>query len=301
MFAPLPAMTRFLWTLGEKMRCAFLNSFLSLCIAATLLVASGLLSGQSPADPAAQFAKTTPRTQGISDSTIAAPEIQVTPEELGDALMIHQRYEAAIDAYKKAPLDTAQVWNKMGVAYQLMFNNHDAERCYRKALKLDPKNAKVLNNMGSIYMELKLYGSAEHIYRKAIHLNSQSALFHKNLGTAYLAEGKYKKGWKEYESALALDPSIFSHATGMRIDNPASLRDRGAMNFYMAKSCAHAGLFAQAVDYLRMALSEGFTNPKKILADAELSRMRTVPAFQQLMAAQGVYLTPLTAHPPVQQ
>ena len=29
----------------------------------------------------------------------------------------------------------------MGVAYQLMFNLYDAERCYNRPLKLDPKNA----------------------------------------------------------------------------------------------------------------------------------------------------------------
>jgi tetratricopeptide (TPR) repeat protein len=279
---------------------AFPHSSLRLCVAAALLVPPGLLAGQSPAN-AAQLARSTARAQNIPAPTVAPPEIQITPEDLGDALMVHKRYQAAIDAYRTAPLDTAHIWNKMGVAYQLMFDNRDAERCYRKALKLDPKNAKVLNNLGSVYMELKLYASAEHIYRKAIHLNPQSALFRKNLGTAYLAEGKYKKGWKEYESALAFDPSIFSHITGMRVENPASLRDRGAMNFYMAKSCANAGLFPLAVEYLRMALNEGFTNPRKILADAELSRMRNAPEFQQLMASQGIYLTPLTAHAPVQQ
>lgn len=280
------------------MRCAFPIACLRLCAAFALL--AGFLVCQAPADPASQLARSAPRAQTIPAATIAAPLNEVTPEQLGDALMIHQRYQAAIDAYRNAPPDTARIWNKMGVAYQLMFDNHDAERCYRKALKLDPKNAKVLNNLGSVYMQLKLYPSAEHIYRQAIHLNPQSALFRKNLGTAYLAEGKYKKGWKEYESALALDSSVFSRITGMRVENPASLRDRGAMNFYMAKSCAHAGLFPLAVEYLRLALNEGFTNPKKILADVELSRMRIAPEFQQLMASQGVYLAPLTAHPPVQ-
>ena len=36
--------------------------------------------------------------------------------------MARQRYQAAIEAYKKAPRDSAEAWNKMGVAYQLMFN-----------------------------------------------------------------------------------------------------------------------------------------------------------------------------------
>lgn len=277
----------------------FLNGFLRLCAGLVLVGVSGILTGQSKTAPiASQIATSNPAPP---NPALAAPANQVTPEELGDALMIHQRYQEAIEAYKRVPADTASIWNKLGIAYQAMFDEEDAEHCYKRALKLDPKNANVLNNMGSLYMGIKLYGSAERSYRKAVRLNPNSALFRKNLGTAYLAEGKYKKGWREYESALAIDSSILSRSAGMRIANPTSLQDRGAMNFYMAKSCAHAGLFTQAVEYLRMALNEGFTNPKRILSDAELSRMRNVPAFQELMASQGVYLKPLTAHPPVQQ
>jgi tetratricopeptide (TPR) repeat protein len=230
-----------------------------------------------------------------------APELQATPEEMGDAYMAHQRYQAAIQSYQSAPAKNADLWNKIGIAYQLMFNNDEAERCYKRALKLDSKNADVLNNMGSVYMELKLYGAAERSYRKAVKLSPKSALFHKNLGTALLAQRHYKKGWQAYQAALALDATVFSHPAGLRVQNPASLEDRGAMNFYMAKSCAQAGLNAQAVEYLRLALNEGFINPKKILADTEFAKLRDDPAFQQLMASQGVELTPLSAHPPVQQ
>ena len=214
--------------------------------------------------------------------------------------MARQRYQAAIQAYRSSPQKPASLWNKLGVAYQLMFDNRNAERCYKKALKLEPKNAIVLNNIGSVDMELKLYRAAEHAYRKAIKLNPRSALFRKNLGTAYLAQRAYKRGWKEYQAALAIDPTVFSHPVGMRVQNPASLTDRGAMNYYMAKSCAVAGLDVQAVEYLRMALSEGFTHPKKVLSDPGFARLKTFPAFQQLMASQGVYLTSLSAHPQVQ-
>jgi cytochrome c-type biogenesis protein CcmH/NrfG len=54
------------------------------------------------------------------------PKPQPTPEQLGDALMAHQRYQAAIEAYKKAPRTEPAVWNKLGIAYQLMFDLTDA-------------------------------------------------------------------------------------------------------------------------------------------------------------------------------
>jgi len=231
----------------------------------------------------------------------AATHFQATHEQMGDSLMAHQRYQAAIEEYRQAG-DSVDALNKMGVAYQLMFNMNDAERCYSAALRKDPKNAVSFNNMGSIYMSHKDYGRAVRAYRKAVKLNPQEALFHKNLGTSLLAQHKYKIGWQAYQEALALDPEIFSHSSSVRVDNPSSLQDRGAMNFYMAKGCVKAGLPQRAVYYLRLALNEGFTTPKKILADAELATLHDNVEFQQMMAAQGVYLNdPASARPAVRQ
>jgi Tfp pilus assembly protein PilF len=232
---------------------------------------------------------------------ITSPQFKPTPEQVGDSLMAHQRYQAAIEAYKNAPQDSSEAWNKMGVAYQLLLNTDDAARCYGTALKLDPKNAVAINNMGSVFMSKRDFSKAVRAYRKALKLDPHSALFNKNLGTALLAERKYKKGWESYQAALAIDPQIFDHSSSVRVENPASIQDRGAMNFYMAKSCVRAGMTARAVDYLRLALNEGFTTPKKILADTELAGLRSVPAFQQLLASQGVYLTPSAPSPSVRQ
>jgi Tfp pilus assembly protein PilF len=177
-----------------------------------------------------------------------------------------------------------------------MFDNASAAKCYRTALKLDPKNATVLNNMGSIYMATKEFRTAEKAYRKALKLEPKSALFHKNLGTALLADRKYQKGWEAYQQALTLDPQIFSGSGSIRIENPGTLQDRGAMNYYMAKGCLKAGMKARAIEYLRLALNEGFTTPRKIIGDAEFASLKDVPEFQQMMASQGVYLAPLGAH-----
>ncbi len=236
---------------------------------------------------AALFAQTPNQSSPATVNPAGAdPKFSATPEELGDSLMARQHYQAAIEAYKQAPHTSAESWNKMGVAYQLMFNNEEAAKCYQMALKLNPKNAVVINNLGTIYVSAKQYALAEKAYRKAIKLDPQSALVHKNLGTALLAEHKYKKGWEAYQAALTIDPQVFEHGNSVRIENPASVQDRGAMNFYMAKGCVRAGKTDLAIEYLRMALNEGFTSPRKIIADNEFAALRDVPAFQQLLAAQ---------------
>jgi tetratricopeptide (TPR) repeat protein len=223
----------------------------------------------------------------IEDQPVAVvPQPPPTPEELGDSLMTHQRYQAAIEAYKKAPSNSADVWNKMGIAYQLMFNREEASHCYQTSLRLEPRNARVMNNLGTIYDSLKEYGNAERMYRKALKFDPKSALIRKNLGTNLLSQRKYKKGWEEYQTALELDPNVFRGNSSPRVQNPATSEERGAMNYYMAKGCVRAGMSDCAIDYLRMALNEGFTSPKKIEADSEFAGLRGVPAFQQLLAEQ---------------
>jgi tetratricopeptide (TPR) repeat protein len=254
-------------------------------VTAILTATSAAIQAQNPGGTAAPSSPAAPATTP-APATINASQFNPTPEQVADSLMAHQRYQAAIEAYKKAPGDSADTWNKMGVAYQLMLNQDEALRCYQTALKLDPKNSVVMNNLGTIYVSRKEYAKAERTYRKAAKLNPQSALVHKNMGTVLLAEHKYQKGWQEYQTALALDPKIFEKNNAVHVENPASVQDRGAMNYYMAKGCLRAGQPERAIEYLRQALNEGFTNPKKLAADSEFATLRDVPAFQELLASQ---------------
>jgi tetratricopeptide (TPR) repeat protein len=209
-----------------------------------------------------------------------------TPEELGDSLSARQRYQGAIAAYEKAPQKTAAIWNKMGIAYQLMFNSKEALRCYKESLKLDPRNSQVINNLGTVYASQKDDGAADKMYRRAIKIDPHSAVAYKNLGTSLLAERKFQKGWEAYQRALTLDPQIFEDHGSPTIQGPGSVQQRGAMNYYMALGCARAGYTDCALQYLRMALDEGFITRKKVAEDAEFASLRDNPAFKQLLAEQ---------------
>ncbi len=235
------------------------------------------------------FAQNSVEASAIGPSapvTTVAPLAPPTPEEMGDSLMVHRRYQAAVEAYKQDSKPSAGLWNKMGIAYQMLFNLEDAMRCYQTSLKMDPKNVNVLNNLGTVYDSQKDYKHAVKMYRKALKLDPQSALVLKNMGTDLLAQHKYKKGWEVYKAALAVDPQIFDGTGGPRVENPASVQDRGAMNYYMAKGCIRAGRNERAIEYLRAALDEGYTSPKKIAADQEFAGLHGLAAFELLIAEQ---------------
>ncbi len=247
-------------------------------VSAALIAASVTLYAQaaSPDVPVA--------AQPMKSATLPVPP--PTPEALGDSLMAHRRYQAAVEAYKQAPRGSALVWNKMGIAYQMLGNLPEATHCYQESLKLDRKNVNVLNNLGTVYDSQKQYKEAVKMYRKALKIEPKSALVLKNLGTVLLAQHKYEKGWEVYKQALAVDPQIFDRSQGPKVENPATVQQRGAMNYYMAKGCVRAGKNERAIEYLRMALNEGFTNPKKLAADNEFAGLRGIPAFEQLIADQ---------------
>jgi tetratricopeptide (TPR) repeat protein len=271
-------------------RQSWLPTIIVLAALAAESPAFGLPTGQitfpEPTSPSAQAAAQAPAAVPAAQSVSAPAAYQPTPEELGDSLFGHQRYQAAIEAYKKDPHPSADVWNKLGISYQMMFNLDDAAHCYRMSLKLNPKNSHVLNNLGTIYDSQKDFGEAERMYRKAIKFDPTSALIYKNLGTSLLSQHKYKKGWEFYKAALTIDPHIFESSDSPHVDNPASVEDRGAMNYFMARGCVRVGMNACAIEYLRMALNEGFISPRKVETDSEFAGLRGLPAFQQLLAAQ---------------
>jgi Flp pilus assembly protein TadD len=236
----------------------------------------------------AQASEQTQSPPAPTPAAQAAPPAQVQPtaEQEGDSLTAHQHYQAAIAAYSKAPQMTAVIWNKMGIDYQMMFNSKDATRCYKQSLQIDPHDPQVLNNLGTVYASLRDYGQADRLYRKALKIDPHSALILKNLGTNLLSEHRYNKGWEAYRQALAIDPEIFADRSTPSVDDPSTIADRGAMNYYMAASCARAGETACALQYLRMALDEGFTTRKKVANDVEFASLRDNPAFKQLLAEQ---------------
>ena len=246
----------------------------------------------SPAESAAPDqtpkAPATPQASAASDQPVViTPAVQPTPEEVGDSLAMHQHYQGAIAAYAKVQPPTSTVWNKMGIAYQMMFNVKDATRCYNASLKLDPKNPQVLNNLATVYDSQKQYGNAERNYRKALRIEPKNAVIMRNLGSNLLAQHKYKKGAEAYRAALEINPQIMDSRSGASVQNPASIQDRGALHYYMAKGCVSAGNHECAIQNLRLALNEGFTNAKKIAGDGSFASLRDLPAFQQLIATQS--------------
>jgi len=257
----------------------------SLCVSAPALAALALFGANSSRLTQAQECVSASARSSLV-ATLRRVEPAQTPMEKGDALVAQRRYEEAIAAYSLSDQKTAAVWNRMGIAYQLMADTEEARRCYKQSLKLDANNALALNNLGTIAASIRQYDQAEHMVRRALQVDPQFATAYKNLGTILIAEHKLKQGQEAYEKAMALNPDVFFTANKPRIENAAPAQDRGAMNYSIAAECARTGSVGCALQYLRDSLDEGYANPSKVAADNRFASLAGDPEFQRLLAAQ---------------
>lgn len=224
--------------------------------------------------------------------SVAAPSelslLSMPPEELGDLMMIHRRYLAAIDAYQRAPHSSAVVWNKLGMAYQHMYALDIAKLQYEKALQLEPKYAEALNNLGTVYYGQQNYHKAEKYYKKALHLKPNTATFYSNLGTAYFADHDYKRGIKAYRKAFSLDPEVFIGNPLDRVSEMAPTDEEIALNYALARLYAESGMFKNAIHCLRVAFMYGFDDTGKLMKDSAFAALRKTPQFRLFMTEEHI-------------
>ncbi len=210
----------------------------------------------------------------------------LTDEQRADIFMARKKYDDAIDYYERAlrhaGAGRAQIWNKMGIAYQEEADYGRARKCYKKAIHLDSKLAPAWNNLGTTYYLRNNAKKSIKYYRKAVRLKPDDASLHMNLGTAYYARKKYRQTVKEYEAALLIDPNVLSeHSESGSI---VAAREADAKYyFYLAKAFASLGRAAEAVRYLEHAMEDGYKNYRKIKEDPDFQKIKNYPAYVELL------------------
>ena len=93
------------------------SSMLAILAAASQSIAHIALAAQVPP---VQISQQAPASASRQPDVSPVPPL--TPEQRGDMLLAEKHYQAAVEAFKKAPQNSAEVWNRMGIAYQQLFN-----------------------------------------------------------------------------------------------------------------------------------------------------------------------------------
>jgi tetratricopeptide (TPR) repeat protein len=211
----------------------------------------------------------------------------LTPELRGDIMMARKMYREAIDLYKPEAEKNAVLANKTGIAYHQLQDLQNAEKYYRRAVKLNPKYPEAINNLGTVYYAKKSYRRAVNQYRNALRIAPSSASVLSNLGTAYFARKQYEEAMKAYEQAVAIDPDIFEqHSSQGVMVQERTIEERAGYFYILAKTCAKAGMTERTLQYIRKALENGFKDRDKFKAEPEFSTLQDNMEFQQILAAE---------------
>jgi tetratricopeptide (TPR) repeat protein len=220
-------------------------------------------------------------------SASAQPNPPLTAEQRADILMARKMYRESIDVYKEGPLDSAIIQNKIGIAYHQMLQMNEARKYYEQAIKLNSKYAEAINNLGTIYYAKRSYRRAIGQYNKALKLAPSSASIYSNLGTAQFARKKYEEASASYQKALALDPEVFEHRSAYgTLLQERTVGEKARFHYYLAKTYANAGNTARAIQYIRMALEEGFKERRKLMEEPDFAKLRETAEFKELMATE---------------
>jgi len=238
-----------------------------------VLVSAFLTAQTQPANPANS------RTQKAS-----LQSREITPEERADIYLARKSYADAIDYYHRALSQqgsSANLWNKLGIAYQLDMNYGAARKSYKEAAKRRTDFAEPWNNLGTTYFMENRFRKSVKYYRQALKRNPGSASFHMNLGASYSHMKKFPQAVEQYREALSLDPNVLTEHSA----TATVVQARGAdveFYFYLAKVFASLARPEDSVRYLRRALEDGFKDLKRLDEDPDFQKISQYPAYVEL-------------------
>ena len=131
----------------------------------------------------------------------------------GKCLIFLNRYEEAIDTYKKLnklKID-AKNFLKIGVCYYNKKNIDEAINNYDKAIELNPNYTEAYFNKGICLSNQQKKEEAIEVFNKAIEIANNDAELYLNRGYCFFSLKNFRKAIKDFNKAIQLRPN-FSEA-----------------------------------------------------------------------------------------
>ena len=141
------------------------------------------------------------------------PAFAQAHHDLGVAYLRQERYEQAINAFKKS-LDLklevrsrAMAYHNLGLAYSAISRNDEAIDAFKQALQINPQDAETHYYLGMAYLDKERYDEAITNFQQSLKLKPDLADAQIGLGEAYEAKGLLDQAIAVYEQALKLNPA----------------------------------------------------------------------------------------------
>jgi tetratricopeptide (TPR) repeat protein len=127
--------------------------------------------------------------------------------------------DKAVEAFKQAIAmdpDLAEAHFRLGLAYEALNKEEDAENEYKKAVEAykkflndNPKDAEAHYLFGQTYASLQQYSDAIREYRQAAKLKTDDADIYYDLGMAHTKLAQYDEAASAFSKSLEIDPENY--------------------------------------------------------------------------------------------
>jgi Flp pilus assembly protein TadD len=217
--------------------------------------------------------------QHLPDPATASAQ---TLEIQADILRARRFPEDALDYYRYALArggNQPELLNKIGLTQLEMRNMQLARSYFQRVIKLRKKDANAWNNLGAVEYIDGFSANAVSDYKKAVKLDRRDAVYHANLATAYFEQKEYKGARKEIATAIKLDAHIFEHplSNGGVAAHVLSAQERARFCFEMAKLYAQSGLEEEMLRSLALASEAGIDVQREMRGDPMLAKFEMDP------------------------
>jgi len=225
---------------------------------------------------------------GCKAVRVAVPEPDIrranAAAQEGDIAFVRKDFYTALIKYLESVRfnpSSENFYNKLGIAYSQLTYLQQAAESFEHSIQLNPKYPFSYNNLGSVYFAQKNLKKAERCFKKAINLKDDEASFYMNLGSLYLEKKKRSKAMAEWRKGLAIDPNVLSKNNSVSLLGGASpTKER---HYFIARLLAAEGKTEPAIENLKLAISEGFTDIESVRKEHDFDPIRKDERFIDFM------------------
>ena len=182
--------------------------------------------------------------KGMLRPSAGTNEIARTNLALGIEYMRRGNYEKSLEKLDRAHAADSKysgIYNAYGLLYQLLKRNKDAEKYFKKALKLNPNDSDTMNNYGRFLCQIGRSREAEEILLKAAEnpLYSTPEIAITNAGSCAYKDQRLVNAENYFRRALELNeqnPTALLQMSQLSFDKTNFLSARAYLQRYLVIS-----------------------------------------------------------------
>lgn len=213
-----------------------------------------------------------------------------TVSQEGDIAFSRKDFYAALIKYLDAGRlnpNNAFIYNRLGITYSQLRYYPEALQAFKRSIELNSKYSYSINNLGSVYFAQKDLKKAEKYFKKALSMKPDEASFHMNLGSLYFEKKKTAQAMAEWRKGMALDPNSMSRNSAVNLGTSRLSKEK---NYFIARIYASSGDVTQAIERLKQALEDGFTDIDSIQTQPDFDPIRKDERFIEFVKNASILI-----------